>query len=86
VCLLARPKVCVFQAMNLGASLVVQVVKNPPAMQETYVRSLGREDSLKKEMATLSSILARRMPLTENPGRLQFTGVTKSQIGLSDLG
>jgi len=67
VCLLARPKVCVFQAMNLGASLVVQVVKNPPAMQETYVRSLGREDSLKKEMATLSSILARRMPLTENP-------------------
>ena len=70
MCLLARPKVCVFQAMNLGASLVVQVVKNPPAMQETYVRSLGREDSLKKEMATHSSVLAWRVPGKGEPGGL----------------
>ena len=44
--------------LNLGASLVVQVVKNPPAMQETRVRSLGWEDPLEKEMTTHSSILA----------------------------
>ena len=43
---------------GLGASLVVQSVKNPPAMQETQVRSLGQEDPLKKEMATHSSFLA----------------------------
>ena len=45
-----------------GASLVAQMVKNPPAMQETWVRSLGREDLLKKGMATHSSILAWRIP------------------------
>ena len=44
--------------LNLGASLVVQVVKNPPAMQETRVRSLGWEDPLEKGMTTHSSILA----------------------------
>ena len=43
------------------ASLVAQMVKNLPAMQETQVQSLGREDSLEKEMATLSSILAQRI-------------------------
>ena len=51
-----------------------QQVKNLPAMQETqktWVQSLGWEDSLKKEMATLSSILAWRVPWTEEPGRLQ---------------
>ena len=46
-------------------------VKNPPAMQETQVRSLGREDPLEKGMATHSSILAWRIPCTEEPGRLQ---------------
>ena len=56
------------------ASLVVQVVKSPPAMQETRVQSLGREDPLKKEMATYSSILAWRIPWTEEPGGLQSTG------------
>ena len=46
------------------------VVKNPPAMQETWVRSLGQEDALEKEMATHSSILAWDIPWTEEPGGL----------------
>ena len=52
------------------ASLVAQTVKNPPAMQETQVQSLGREDPLEKELATHSSILAWRIPRTEEIGRL----------------
>ena len=52
------------------ASFVVQLVKNSPAMQETRVQSLGREDPLKKEMATHSRILAREIPWTEEPSRL----------------
>ena len=56
------------------ASLVAQMVKRLPAMQETWVRSLGREDPLEKEMATHSSILAWRIPWTEEPGRLQSMG------------
>ena len=55
---------------NLGASLVAQRLKHPPAMLETWVRSLGREDSLEKEMATHSSSLAWRIPWTEEPGGL----------------
>ena len=47
-----------------GASLVAQLVKNPPAMWETWVRSLGREDPLEKGKATHSSILAWRIPGT----------------------
>ena len=58
----------------MGASLVAQMVKNLPAMQETRVRSLGQEDSLEKGMATHSSILAWRIPWTEEPGGLQFIG------------
>ena len=54
-------------------SLVAQSVKNLPAMQETWVRSLGQEDPLEKEMATHSSILAWRIPWTEEPGGLQST-------------
>ena len=54
-----------------GASLVAQMVKNPLAMQETHVRSLGWEDAMEKGMATCSSILAWRIPWTEEPGRLQ---------------
>ena len=50
------------------------VVKNLPAVQETRVRSLGREDPLEEGMATLSSILAWRIPWTEEPGRLQSMG------------
>ena len=55
-------------------TLNFQMVKNLPAMQETQVRSLGPEDPLKKKMATHSSILAWRIPQTEEPGRLQSTG------------
>ena len=50
-------------------SLIAQLVKNLPAMQETQVRLLGQEDPLEKEMATHSSILAWRIPWTEEPGR-----------------
>ena len=53
------------------------MVKNPPAMLETQVRSLGQADPLEKEMATHSSILAYRIPWTEEPGGLQSMGVTK---------
>ena len=60
-----------------GASLVAQLVKNPPAMQETPVQFLGGEDPLEKEMATYSSILTWRIPWTEEPGRLQFLGLPK---------
>ena len=60
-------------------SLVAQMVKNPPTMQETWVQFLGWEDLLEKGMATHSSILAWRIPLTEEPGRLQSVG---SQRGI----
>ena len=53
---------------------MAQTVKNLPAMQENQVRSLGREDPLEKEMATHSSILAWKIPWTEETGRLQSTG------------
>ena len=53
-----------------GASLLTQMVKNLPTIQETWVRSLGREDPLEKGMATNSSILAWRIPWTEEPGVL----------------
>ena len=56
------------------ASLVAQRIKHLPAMQETRVRSLGWEDPLEKEMATHSSILAWRIPWTEEPGGLQSMG------------
>ena len=49
---------------------MTQMVKNPPAMQETWVGFLGQEDPLEKEMATYSSILAWRIPRTEEPGQL----------------
>ena len=56
---------------DAGASIVAQLAKNLPAMQETQVQSLGWEDPLEEEMATNSSILAWRIPWTEEPGRLQ---------------
>ena len=56
-----------------GASLVAQRLKRLPAIQETWVQSLGQEDPLEKEMATHSSILAWRIPWTEEPGGLQST-------------
>ena len=62
----------------LGASLVVQMVKNLPAMQETQVQFLGQEDPLEKEMAIYSSILAWRSPWTERPGGLQSMGLQRA--------
>ena len=56
------------------ASLMAQRLKRLPAMRETWVRSLGWEDPLEKEMATHSSILARGIPWTEEAGGLQSTG------------
>ena len=56
------------------ASLIAQLVKNLPAMQETRVRLLSREAPLDKELATHSSALAWRIPWTEEPGRLQSMG------------
>ena len=60
-----------------GASLVAQRLQCLPAMWETWVRSLGQEDPLEKEMATHSSILAWRIPWTEEPGGLQSTGLQR---------
>ena len=57
-----------------GSSLVAQRLKNLPAMWETWVQSLGREDPLEKEMATHARILAWRIPWREEPGRLQSAG------------
>ena len=57
-----------------GASLVAEMVKNPPAMRETWVQSLGWEDPLEKGMATHSSIFACRIPWAEESGRLQYMG------------
>ena len=58
----------------LVKNLVAQTVKNLPAIWETWVRSLGWKDPLEKEMATHCSILAWKIPWTEEPGRLQFMG------------
>ena len=77
-------------------SLVTQRLKHLPARRETRVQSLGREDPLEKEMATHFSILAWKIPWTEEPGRLQSTGsqrvrhdwatsLTHSLINLSEL-
>ena len=57
-----------------GPSLIVQLVKNLPTMQETQVQSLGQEDLLEKEMATHSSILSWKIPWTGEPGGLQSMG------------
>ena len=66
---------CIYCALYYyWVSLVTQRVKCLPAMQETQVPSLSWEDSLEKEMATHSSILAWRIPWTEEPSRLQSTG------------
>ena len=55
---------------HFRSSLIAQLVKNLPAVQETQVRSLGWEDPLEKELATHSSVLAWKIPLTEEPGGL----------------
>ena len=65
------------------ASLVAQRLKRLPPMRETRVRSLGREDPLEKEMATCSSILAWKIPRTEEPDGLQSMGSQKNRTRLS---
>ena len=62
---------------------MAQMVKNPPAIQETWVQYLGWEDPLEEVMTTHSSILAWSIPWTKEPGRLQFMGVANSQTQLS---
>ena len=74
----------ILKAVRNEASLVAQIVKNLPAMQETWVQSLGQEDPLKKDMATHPSVFAWRIPWTEEPGGLQSLGSQKSQSRLSD--
>ena len=59
---------------------MAQRLKHLPAMWETWVRSLGQEDPLEKEMATPSSILAWRIPWTEEPDGLQSTGCKESDM------
>ena len=63
--------------LQAGASLVAQTVKNLLAMQEARVQFLGQEDALEKGMATHSSILAWRIPWTEEPGCLQSMGLQR---------
>ena len=73
---------------SLWTSLVAQMIKNLPVMKETWVQSLGQEDPLEKEMATHSSILAWRIPWTEEPWRATVHGVaedTTERITLSPL-
>ena len=60
--------------IGLQASLVAQLVKNLPAVQQTWVRSLGWEDPMEKEMAPYSSILAWKISWTKKPGGLQSMG------------
>ena len=60
-----------------SSSLVDQMVERLPAMQETWVQSLGWEDPLEKEMATHSSTLAWKIPWTEGPGGLQSMGLQR---------
>ena len=64
---------------------MAQTVKNLPAMWETWVQFLGWEDPLEKEMATQSGVLAWKIPWTEELGRLQSMGVTKSWTQLSNF-
>ena len=66
------------RALLYRASLIAQLVNNLPAMQETWVRFLGQEGPLEKEMATHSSILAWRIPWAEEPDRLQSSGSQES--------
>ena len=67
--------ICLWVFKVLQASLMAWMVKNLPVLQETEVRSLGREDPLEKGMATHSSILAWRIPWPEKPGGLQSIGL-----------
>ena len=73
---------CSFDLSNNWPSLVAQMVKGLPAVQETRVQFLGQEDPLEKKMATHSSILAWRSPCTEEPGRLQ--SMTSQELDMTE--
>ena len=73
----ASPLSCVLIKKRIGDFLVAQTVKDPPAMQETWVQPLGWENPLEKGMTYHSSTLAWRIPWTEDPGRLQSTGLQR---------
>ena len=75
--ILGLPGMFYLKCLMHQASLVAQRLKRLPVMQETWVRSLSREDPLEKEMATHSSILAWRIPWTEEPGGLHSTGLQR---------
>ena len=77
-------EVLVLSTVFFLASLMTQIVKNLPAMQETRVCSLGQEDPLEKGMAIHSSTLAWRIPWTEEPGGLQSMGSRKRWTCLSN--
>ena len=82
---MAGPVVCVLFSSPLDwASLVTQMVKSLPAVQETSVQSLGWEDPLEEGMAVHSSIPAWRIPMDRGAWQAIVLGVTKSQIRLSD--
>ena len=68
----------------IWASLVAQIVKNPPEMQETWARSRGREAPLEEGTATHSSILAWKVPMDRGAWRATVHGVMKSRTQLSD--
>ena len=70
-----KASVISMQLNDQVSSPVAQTVKNLPAMQETWVQSLGQEDLLQEEMATHSSVLAWKILWTEEPGRLQSIGL-----------
>ena len=67
----------IWQHLSKPASLVAQRLKRLPPMRETWVQSLGREDTLEKEMVTHFSILAWKILWTEKPGRLQSAGLQR---------
>ena len=69
--------ICTLSSWSFILLMVAQMVKNLPAMEESRVQSLGWEDPLWRRMATLSSILAREIPWTEEPSRLQSIGLQR---------
>ena len=81
----SRIKTVEFQSFHLNPDIhhyfpIAQMVKNLPAMQETWVQSLGQEKPLEKEMATHSTILAWRIPRIKEPGGLQSMGHKESDM------
>ena len=74
---MVKHRITILSLVQGEASLVAQTVQCLPAMWETWVRSLGQEDPLEKEMATHSSTFAWKIPWTEEPGMLQSMGLQR---------